>query len=384
MNAESLPKYSIHELNEAIGTLLDRGFAPRFLIQALVSKPQLKKGHLWLTLSDGEASINAVIWASKLKQIAFHPQEGDGVIVIGKLNFWKTRATLNIHVLDIRPSLSTVIRQFEIVRSKLEKEGLINNQKAPALPKSPRCIAILTSVPSSALADMLRTAKERWPMTKLVIIPIPVQGKVSKEVTSVLHRLAKAHTQLGVQAIVIARGGGSREDLMLFDNESLCREIANFPVPVITGLGHEDDITVADFVADYRASTPTAAIVALLNSKEAAFSELLQRQHRLKDNCNWLIKRQRELLMKIRTTWTAQSLYAVIQRNQVELSQKLHMLEALSPQRWLKTGFSIVQNHHGKAIRSINEICMNKDLTIIVSDGEIQATPKEIQLKEKG
>ena len=115
MTADAPPTYSVRELNTAIGSLLERGFAPRFLVQATASKPQVKKGHLWLTLTDGEASITAVAWASKLKQLDYVPADGEGVTVVGKLNFWAALATLAVQVLYLRPSLNTVLRRFEAV-----------------------------------------------------------------------------------------------------------------------------------------------------------------------------------------------------------------------------------------------------------------------------
>ena len=225
------------ELNTAVSNLLERGFAPRFLVEATVSRPQLKKGHLWLTLTDGEASISAVAWASQLRQLRYRPEDGDGVTVVGKLNFWAARATLNVQVLDIRPSLSTVLRQFELVRRRLEEAGLLDSARRRPLPRQPRTLAVLTSVPSSALADMLRTASERWPMTRLLVVPIPVQGSVATRIREVLGRLAEEANSLGLEALVLARGGGSREDLAVFDDEDLCRDLAAFPVPVVTGLG---------------------------------------------------------------------------------------------------------------------------------------------------
>ena len=116
MSVDRLPTYSVAELNTAIGSLLERGFAPRFLLEATVSRPQLKKGHLWLTLTDGSASISGVVWASKLAQLSYQPKDGDGVTVVGKLNFWAARASLTVQALDIRPSLGTVLRDFERVR----------------------------------------------------------------------------------------------------------------------------------------------------------------------------------------------------------------------------------------------------------------------------
>ncbi|MEB3253361.1 MAG: exodeoxyribonuclease VII large subunit, partial [Synechococcus sp.] len=125
MSAERIPSFTVAELNSAIGNLLERGFAPRFLLEAAVSRPQLKKGHLWMTLGDGDASISAVVWASQLRQLRYRPEDGDGVTVVGKLNFWAARANLTVQILDIRPSLTTVMRQFERVRQRLEEEGVI-------------------------------------------------------------------------------------------------------------------------------------------------------------------------------------------------------------------------------------------------------------------
>ena len=237
MSVDRLPTYSVAELNTAIGSLLERGFAPRFLLEATVSRPQLKKGHLWLTLTDGSASISGVVWASKLAQLSYQPKDGDGVTVVGKLNFWAARASLTVQALDIRPSLSTVLRDFERVRQLLEQEGVIDPSHQRPLPRQPASIAVLTSVPSSALADMLRTAAERWPMTQLIVVPIPVQGSVAPTIISTLEALAERTDELGLDALVLARGGGSREDLAVFDNEALCRLLANYPIPVVTGLG---------------------------------------------------------------------------------------------------------------------------------------------------
>ena len=135
MTVESLPSYSVGELNAAISNLLSRGFAPRFLVNATVSKSQLKKGHLWLTLTDGNSTISAVIWASSLKNIHFQPKQEDGVEILGKLNFWENRANLVVQVIDVRPSLSTVLRQFQVVRSLLVKEGLIDETRRRKLLK---------------------------------------------------------------------------------------------------------------------------------------------------------------------------------------------------------------------------------------------------------
>jgi exodeoxyribonuclease VII large subunit len=299
----ALPRYSVAELNEAVGTLLERGFAPRFLLDATVSRPQLKKGHLWLTLTDGDASISAVIWASQLQKLGFVPEEGDGVVVVGKLNFWAARANLSVQVLDLRPSLTAVLRQFEWVRDLLMPEGLFDPERKRPLPELPGRIALLTSVPSSALADMLRTARERWPSTRLLVVPIPVQGPVEQRIRAAIDQISGRCLELGLDAIVLARGGGSREDLAVFDGEALARSLASCPVPVVCGLGHEDDTTIADLVADYRAATPTAALVALLPDRQMALQALSQERRHLGQlvrlrlqGARQLLERQRERL----------------------------------------------------------------------------------------
>ena len=379
MSAESLPTYSVRELNNAIGALLDRGFAPRFVIQATASRPQVKKGHLWLTLTDGEASITAVAWASKLKQLDFVPADGDGVTVIGKLNFWSARASLAVQVLDMRPSLTTVLRRFETVKAQLLEEGVIDPSRRRKLPVYPKRLAVLTSVPSSALADMLRTAEERWPLSELLVVPIPVQGEVSPIICGVLSRLAKQHHQLGLDAIVIARGGGSREDLMVFDDAEVCRTLATFPVPVVTGLGHEDDLTVADLVADHRAATPTAAMVTLMPSRESAQQTIMQRRSRLSEYKRWRLEQANSRLRDRHLLLHALRPAITLQRRRNQWQQRQQLLRALSPQRWLNRGFAMLNTTNGQPLQSIDDININEQLQILLKDGVIQAVAKTIQ-----
>ena len=379
MSVDRLPTYSVAELNTAIGSLLERGFAPRFLLEATVSRPQLKKGHLWLTLTDGSASISGVVWASKLAQLSYQPKDGDGVTVVGKLNFWAARASLTIQALDIRPSLSTVLRDFERVRQVLEQEGVIDPSRLRPLPSQPASIAVLTSVPSSALADMLRTAAERWPLTQLIVVPIPVQGSVAPAIISTLEALAERTDEWGLEALVLARGGGSREDLAVFDNEALCRLLANYPIPVVTGLGHEDDLTVADLVADHRAATPTAAVVALLPDRAAERQGLTQRQSRLKDALLGRILRERQRLQDRAVALQQQSPKEKIRRKRQELTQKHQLLKALSPERWLKRGLALISNNVGDPISDLESVKIGDQLNIRMSDGSLEARVDQIQ-----
>ena len=377
--ANAIPSYSVKELNSAVGSLLDRGFAPRFLVQGSASRPQVKKGHLWMNLTDGEATITVVCWASRLNQLDYVPADGDGITVVGKLNFWAARASLAVQAIDIRPSLSTVERRFEAVKALLASEGLIDPAARRQLPLVPSRIALLTSVPSSALADMLRTARERWPLAELLIVPIPVQGSVAPQICAALEQLNQVQPQLKLDALVLARGGGSREDLMVFDDEQVCRAIASFCCPVVTGLGHEDDLTVADLVADHRAATPTAAIVSLFPSRDSALQTVRQQRLQLVQQQQWRFKRERERLRQKHQLLQSVQPQTVLQRSRLQLDQRQQLLKALSPDRWLRRGFAKVMQLNGTVLESVSEAKPNDDLVIQLRDGQIGVTVQSVQ-----
>jgi exodeoxyribonuclease VII large subunit len=376
---DPLPRYGVQELNEAIGTLLERGFAPRFLVEATISRPQLRKGHLWLTLTDGQASVPGVIWASQLARLRFVPEEGDGVVVVGKLNFWAAQARLTVQILDVRPSLTAVLRQFERVRALLEPMGLFAMERKRPLPAWPRRIALLTAVPSSALADMLRTARERWPATAILLVPIPVQGAVEARICEAISGLGERAEALGLDALVLARGGGSREDLAVFDGEDLARRIATCPLPVVCGLGHEDDTTIADLVADYRAATPTAALVALLPDRNAVLAQLqLSRRHlgqlvalRL-ERTGEALRRQRQRLQDLHPR-------LLLERERRRLSEQRRLLRALSPTHLLERGFTWLRDSRGQLIRSVRELTPGDCIAIALRDGSLTARVESLR-----
>ena len=379
MIADAIPSYSVKELNGAIGALLERGFAPRFLVQGSALRPQVKKGHLWLTLTDGEASVTVVCWASRLKQLEYVPADGAGLTVVGKLNFWAARASLAVQAIDIRPSLTTIERRFEAVKSLLTAEGLIAPERRRRLPLIPKRVAVLTSAPSSALADMLRTARERWPLTELLVVPIPVQGAVSPQICAVLKQLSDAQPTLRLDALVLARGGGSREDLMVFDEEEVCRSLAGFPCPVVTGLGHEDDLTVADLVADHRAATPTAAMVSLLPSRVSALQTLQQQRLQLSHQCRWRCHREMERLVQRRQLLSSRHPQTVLDRCRSQLAQRRQLLQALSPDRWLARGYAKVTTTDGSLVQSASDAHAGDALVIHVRDGELNVSVQSVR-----
>ena len=374
-----IPRYGVTELNGAVASLLERGFAPRFLLDATVSRPQLKKGHLWMTLVDEQASISAVVWASQLAKLSFVPEDGDGVVVVGKLNFWSSRASLCVQALDIRPSLSSVLRQFEQVRERLALDGLLDQARKRPLPAFPRRIALLTSCPSSALADMLRTSAERWPATAVVVVPIPVQGPVHEAICRTLGQLSSQVERLGIDAIVIGRGGGSREDLAVFDNEVVARCLAACPVPVVSGIGHEDDTTVADLVADYRAATPTAALVALLPDHRVAVQTLQQQGRHLQQLIQLRLQGERQRLIRDRERLAGVNPFALLTSRRQALGHAQQLLQALSPAHQLKRGFCLLRDGKGGVVRSVEQLEKGGEVIAQLTDGQASAVVREIQ-----
>jgi len=372
-NDGGLPRFSVAELNGAIANLLERGFAPRFLLEATVSRPQRKKGHLWLTLTDGEASIQAVVWASQLQRLRFIPEEGDGVVVVGRLNLWVARASLSVQVLDIRPSLGAVLRQFERVRALLEPEGLFAPERKRPLPQFPGRLALLTGAPSSALADMLRTARERWPATALLVVPIPVQGAVEDRIVKAIEQIGSRATSLGIDALVLARGGGSREDLAVFDGERLARSLAACPLPVVCGLGHEDDTTIADLVADYRAATPTAAVVALLPDREATLAALGQERWHLRQRLRMRLEAEHRRLVEGRRQLQQWHPLRLLQQRRDWLNQQRRLLEALSPSHALARGFALLRDGTGQIVRGVAGLAPDALIHVELVDGTVDA-----------
>ncbi|MEA5472909.1 exodeoxyribonuclease VII large subunit [Synechococcus sp. CCY9201] len=368
-----LPSFGVAELNRAIGTLLERGFAPRFLLEATVSRPQLKKGHIWLTLTDGDATISGVIWSSLRQKLSYLPAEGDGVTIIGRLNFWDARASLCVQVLDIRPGRQAALRQFERVRELLAPEGWFDPERKRPLPEHPGCIALLTSVPSSALADMLRTARERWPATRILVVPIPVQGPVEGEICTALEAVSRQAERLGVEALVLARGGGNREDLAVFDGERLARCLGSAAIPVVCGLGHEDDTTIADLVADYRAATPTAALVALLPDQQGALLDLRQQRLHLQRSLRWRLDLETERLAQQRQRLEALHPQGLLVQSRQRLQEQRQLLQALSPQHILERGFSLVRGQDGHLLRTWKEVNAGDAITVQLREGGLEA-----------
>jgi exodeoxyribonuclease VII large subunit len=260
---------------------------------------------------------------------------------------------------------------LETGRARLAPEGLFEPDRKRPLPPWPSGIALLTSVPSSALADMLRTVRERWPLTALVVVPVPVQGAAEARLCEVIQRLAAQVERLGLEALVVARGGGSREDLALFDGEALARCLAAFPLPVVSGLGHEDDTTIADLVADYRAATPTAALVALLPDQVVERGALTQMRRHLRQVVGWRLQALRRQLLVQQARLEPLHPRRRLDLERQRLEHQRQLLRALSPRHVLERGFALLRDPQGKVVRTIQAVRPGDTVSVQLVDGSL-------------
>jgi len=358
---------------------------------------QPRSGHIYFTLKDKEAQIRAVMWKSAAMRLNFSPRDGQSVEIHGSMSFYAASGQAQLYIDTMQPiGEGKLFQEFLRLKNKLEAEGLFSQAHKRPLPELPRKIGIITSATGAALQDILKTLSRRLPLLQVFIAPSLVQGVDAP--TSLLKSLNSLTQIEGLDLIIIARGGGSIEDLWAFNDENLARAIFNSPVPVISGVGHETDFTIADFVADMRAPTPTAAaeLATPITINELALS-LQANRKLLKDNMQEAIA-ERSYQLELRhqdlkrlspiqrvnnAIQTLDNLQMRLERTMrlelQKLSQKnQHLsdrLESLSPLAVLKRGFAIVSDAHSKQlINQTKQSSPNQAVNIRFFDGEIPAT----------
>lgn len=216
-------------------------------------------GHLYFTLKDENSRVNAVMFSSKARKLPFEPANGMKVFIQASVSIYDVAGTYQLYVDKMeQDGLGNLFLRYEQLKKQLAGEGLFSPENKKQIPKFPSRIAVLSGHPSAALADVVRTIKLRFPVVRIVAFPIPVQGK---DAYIKICRMLKYVDSLNFNTIIIARGGGSLEELWNFNEELLARAIFECKTPIISGVGHEVDFTICDFVADYRAATPTAAAI---------------------------------------------------------------------------------------------------------------------------
>ena len=218
----------------------------------------LKTGHFYFTLKDEMSAIKAVMFRGSAQYVRFRPENGMSVIVFGRVGFYERDGVLQVYCEDMQPDgIGALSLAFEQLKDKLEKEGLFSIEHKKPLPRFPRKIAVITAKTGAALQDILNILGRRYPVTEVVLLSALVQGDQAPD--SIVSCFQRLQGRTDIDVVILARGGGSLEDLWAFNSEKVAKAIYSCEIPVISAVGHEVDYTIADFVADYRAPTPSAA-----------------------------------------------------------------------------------------------------------------------------
>ncbi len=271
---------SVTQLNSSIRGVLNKSFTGVWVSGEISGLKLAPSGHAYFSLKDAEAQVRAVCFRGALRFLKFRPQDGVAVLARGKVDVYEPRGEYQFLVEWLEPQgLGALQLAFEQLKKKLEAEGLFDAARKRPLPRFPRRIGLVTSPAGAAVRDMIHVLSRRWPGIHIRLFPALVQGQGSiEEVVAGLEYFGRADW---ADVIIVGRGGGSLEDLWTFNEESVARAIASSKVPVISAVGHETDFTIADFVADLRAPTPSAAAELAVPNREDLLDQLTQREQRL-------------------------------------------------------------------------------------------------------
>jgi exodeoxyribonuclease VII large subunit len=348
-------------------------------------------GHVYFTLKDSGAFLRCVMWRNAVLRQSFVPRDGEAIDVHGSISIYEAGGQYQLYAdLFRQAGEGALYAEFLRLKALLEAEGLFAPERKRPIPARPKRIGIVTSPTGAALQDMLNTLRRRYPLVEVVLAPTPVQGDDAP--LGIINALREVVRVADPDVIILARGGGSIEDLWAFNDERVARAIAASPIPIITGIGHETDFTIADFVSDLRAPTPTAAA-------ELAVPNQVDLRLDLSELSNRLIRNQQGYATELR--WAFQGLQAKLERisplvqiqsgsqHLDELERRLvastsHLLQlarshlngltqrmaALNPRAVLERGYAIVTNQAGGAISSVAQVKPGEPLGVQVSDGD--------------
>ncbi len=361
-------------------------------------------GHLYFTLKDRDGSIAAVMFAGDARALSFRPQDGQQVQVQGYVSLYEKTGQYQLYVRRMEQQGSGQLYQaFEALKQKLQAQGLFDRERKKPIPKYPRKIGIVTSPTGAAIRDMVQIARRRYPGVQLVLYPALVQGVEAAPTIAAgiraLDRMAEVDT------IIVGRGGGSIEDLWPFNEEMVAMAIAQAQTPIVSAVGHETDFTIADFVSDLRAPTPSAAAELTVPDVRGVLSqmdELDRRRSRTLQRKQLLYRQQLALLwQKIQASDPRRKLdefrqqldmqeqrqrhlwRQCLQQRQYRLAHLSSSLELLSPQHQLDKGYAMVMDPEGNVIASTDQVEKGQALSIQMKDGKILADVQKIQKQRR-
>jgi len=386
--------FSVSDLNGRVKDLLDSDVLLQnvFVLGEISNYKLYPSGHHYFSMKDAESAVRCVMFRGSASKLAFRPENGMKVVANGRISVFPRDGAYQLYVNALIPHGTGDLHiAFEQLKEKLSKEGLFDSLHKKSIPRFPERIALITSGAGAAVRDMIRVLETRYPLAKVIVMPVRVQGvEAPPEIVGALN-YANRHRVADV--IITGRGGGAIEDLWAFNDEVVARAIFASEIPVISAVGHEPDVTIADFVADVRAATPSnAAEIAvphvdelreILDSSATRMTMVLERQlaqyrERLTDfrqkpvleSPVVYIKQRREALdfMRERLSGVASKLTAQRKERYVGLAAKL---DALSPLKVLGRGFSMVKDADGRVLARATDVEIGEKISVTLSEGAL-------------
>jgi exodeoxyribonuclease VII large subunit len=336
-----------------------------------------RNGHWYFCLRDGASQLRCVVWLGDQYRIPASPDEGMQVVVLGQLTVYAARGDLQLKVSRIDAEGDGLWRKaMEITLAKLRKEGLLEPGRKRPLPHYPRCVAVVTSADGAALRDIVAVLRQRNIGARVVVCPAQVQGDTAaSEIAAAIKRIGR---WAKADVLIVGRGGGSKDDLWAFNDERVARAVAGSPIPVISAVGHEVDMTICDAVADLRAPTPTAAASAACASRDDVRQALTLARRDMAAALSSRVRRERTELRRMPVLLTRLALHSV-QRKRAELSAFAARLNALSPLAVLGRGYALAKNTEGRPLTSALEFTDGMEFQLLMRDGEIDAVVRREQ-----
>ncbi len=279
--------YTVSRLNHEVRSLLDSGFPLLWIEAELSNLARPASGHLYFSLKDEKAQVRCSMFRNRNLNLGFSPKNGQQVLVRAKIGLYEPRGEFQLVIEHMEEAGDGALRRaFDELKLRLDSEGLFDSARKKTIPALPRCVGVITSPSGAAIHDIMTTLQRRFPALPIIIYPVAVQGKDSAQ--QIAKMIATADRRQDCDILIVARGGGSLEDLWSFNEEVVARAIVHCSIPIVTGIGHEIDFTIADFVADQRAATPTGAAELISPNQQ----EWLGRLHQLQQRLSWLTRSQ--------------------------------------------------------------------------------------------
>ncbi len=384
--------FSVSEITNLIKVTLEESFQEINVIGEISNFKAHISGHWYFTLKDASAQISCTMWKGVNSYVFFTPQDGMKVIIKGRVTVYPPRGSYQVDVRSMKPAgVGELQAAFERLKQKLSDEGLFDPAHKKPIPKYPNKIGIATAIDGAAFQDMKSIASRRFPLVELVIAPCKVQGEGAAE--DIVRSIKILNSKTDIDIIIIGRGGGSLEDLWAFNEEIVARAIYESQIPIISAVGHEIDFTIADFVADLRAPTPSAAIELATPNKDELFAFIDEFSYYFTEKITNIITNSLEEIEQIISSYgfrlpldliksNSQSLDNVFQKFQnifdykmLVYANQLNLLESkidsYNIENTLKRGFSITKQE-GKIIPRKKQIDLNKAIYLKFYDGEIE------------